>query len=77
MREPDDYLDTFSFLSAESKNLLSANGMIVFGFGRGKKSNSLMTEYPNHFMIGFFEGSADEARGYRKLSKYLRKQILK
>lgn len=72
MPESDELLDTFSYLGAERKNMLANEGMVVFGFGRDKKSNTMMTKKQNIFVIGFFEKKLIKPSAQRKFKKYVK-----
>jgi len=75
MTEPDEHLDTFSFLAAESGNLYAEEGMVVFGFGRNEKGKSLMGICPNTFFIGFYEKPVMDPKASKKIARYLKKKM--
>jgi len=74
--KPDKLLDTFSYLGAGKEKLGSKDGMVVFGFGRGKKSNSLMTK-SNEFIIGFYETKVDTPNAYDRFERFMSESIIK
>ncbi len=63
--------DMFGFLGDSSEGLNSKNGMVVFGFGRGKDATPLINK-SNTFYFGFYHKSIDE-KSFPRLEKYIRK----
>jgi hypothetical protein len=53
--DADDVQDTLWYLGNSKANLDSPDGMIVFGFGRGPKSQPLLRGADKKFRIGFVE----------------------
>ena len=53
-QEKDDQSDIFAYLGNSEEGVNSKDGMVVFGFGRGPKTVSLLNQ-PNTFYFGFIE----------------------
>lgn len=61
--QPDDLPDNLWYLGAENGGALdSRDGMIVFGFGRGKDGPQFRE--PRDFVIGFHEGAVTDAASH-------------
>ena len=67
---PDQLTDSFSYMGSGPEGIDSADGMVVFGFGR-EGSEPLMSG-PNSFMIGFLEQGKPVYRIQRKIKKIYR-----
>ncbi len=72
--QPDDQLDTFSHLGNSDQGLRSEDGMVVFGFGRGKAGIQPLLRGKQAFTIGLLEGDGSSERGYESLKKAISKQ---
>ncbi|MEX0322743.1 MAG: FG-GAP repeat domain-containing protein [Puniceicoccaceae bacterium] len=68
---PDDLADCMGFLGNSQDGLESDDGMVVFGFGREKDAQPLMTAAPNLFRISFREQAIRSVKDHRKLSQHL------
>lgn len=54
--QPDDLLDTLWYLGAtQGGEVISPDGMMVFGFGRGRNTKALFTRAGLEFTVGFLE----------------------
>jgi hypothetical protein len=51
--ESDTIDDSFGVMGNTREGLASPDGMVVFGFGRGKAAKPLLTEAPRTFTLGF------------------------
>lgn len=66
----DKQLDMTSYLGNTNKGVESENGMTVFGFGRGKNTEALMTG-PSKFIIGIYPQAIKDKSDYKKLSQII------
>ncbi|PHN04296.1 hypothetical protein [Flavilitoribacter nigricans] len=71
---PDEASDLFSYLGNSDAGLQSADGMVVFGFGRAEGAQPLMKN-PNTFFLGFYEQQINNRRDHRKFSRSIRKNL--
>lgn len=63
-RQKDETVDNFWYLGASTEGLKSADGMVVFGFGRGEGTQPLLRGAGQQFRVGFVESvSASDERG--------------
>jgi len=69
--EQDEHLDLYGFLGNSEAGLESADGMTVFGFGRGKETNPLLDK-PQKFIFGLYSHPIKDAKSYKELSKYIK-----
>lgn len=53
--QPDELADTLWYLGSQSSRLASEDGMVVFGFGRGRGTQPLLRGAGQRFRIGFVE----------------------
>lgn len=67
----DNQADMFCFLGNSDKGIDSEDGMVVFGFGRGKDATPLINK-TNIFYFGFYEKTIDE-KSFSKLEKYIQR----
>lgn len=67
----DNVTETFGFLGNSSKGINSENGMVVFGFGRGKEATPLINGN-NIFYFGFYHNPVDE-KAFPKFQRYIQK----
>ncbi len=72
-KQKDDLKDTFGFLGNSDAALNSEDGMVVFGFGRGKEATPLLNKR-NVFYMGFYEKRIDFA-SFPKLAKFIQKNF--
>ena len=68
--KPDNLSDLFGFMGASEDGLHADDGMVVFGFGRNKETQSLLRN-PNKFYFGFHENKIDSMKRYKILNNYL------
>jgi hypothetical protein len=67
----DDGVDTFAHLGNSDQGLTSADGMVVFGFGRGQKGIEPLLRGGNSFRIGLLEQSGRQMADYESISRRL------
>jgi hypothetical protein len=67
----DEALDTFSHLGNSKDGLASSDGMVVFGFGRGKNGIEPLLRGKNSFRIGFLEQPGRELSDYEAIARQL------
>lgn len=70
-REPDDQVDTFSHLGNTADGLDSPDGMVVFGFGRGKNGIEPLLKGPQSFRIGLIESAGHKTSHYEAIRSQL------
>ncbi|MBD3289680.1 hypothetical protein GF337_12815 [candidate division KSB1 bacterium] len=75
-KTPDDLPDVLGFLGATNAGLNAIDGMVVFGFGRNKRTKPLL-EKGNTFYFGFYESGVRSSDDYKNLSGYVGKFIEK
>lgn len=68
--ENDEKEDVFGYMGASSKKLHATDGMLVFGFGRNRKSKTLLNG-TNTFIIGFYGQKIDSREKYNGLKVYI------
>lgn len=68
---PDDEDDTFSHLGNSADGLAADDGMVVFGFGRGKVGISPSLTGQQSFRIGFLEQSGARPEDYSRIREKL------
>lgn len=68
--DPDDKIDTFSYLGNSKKGIQSDDGMVVFGFGRADGAKPLL-DRRNEFIIGFWEDQISDVSGHRRIGNFL------
>lgn len=66
--QKDDHDDVFGFLGNSKQGLDSADGMVVFGFGRGKGTKPLMNQ-KQQFVLGFVPKSINKKSIQKKIIK--------
>ncbi|MBK8500728.1 MAG: hypothetical protein IPL46_00175 [Saprospiraceae bacterium] len=66
----DDLPDTFSYLGNTDQGILSADGMVVFGFGRADGAKPQIKTLQT-FVIGFFQSAINNENDHQKISKYI------
>ena len=66
---PDDEEDNFSYMGSSPKGVLSADGMVVFGFGRS--GNTPILKGVNKFFVGFTHHSIKDPRAIQNQVKML------
>jgi hypothetical protein len=74
--EADTLLDMVSFLGNTREGINSPNGMTVFGFGRGKETNPLLTG-PRKFLIGWYPDQIHSRKDHQKLANHIETNYLK
>jgi hypothetical protein len=67
----DDALDTFAYLGNTKAGLVSEDGMVVFGFGRGRKGIEPLLRGRNSFRIGLLEQAGRDSKGYQAIQRRL------
>lgn len=73
MVENDTLTDFFAYMgNLHREGLESSDGMTVFGFGRSRKVQPLMSE-KNRFVFGFYEIKLDNEDGYNEFSGFIKK----
>ncbi|MCG2461626.1 VCBS repeat-containing protein [Flavobacteriaceae bacterium F89] len=72
----DDHMDMMSYLGNTDKGVKSQDGMTVFGFGRGKNTEALMTDL-NKFIIGIYPQAIKDKSDYNMLSQMISDKINK
>lgn len=70
----DEHSDTFSYLGNSADGIRSADGMVVFGFGRAEGAQPLMNN-PNTFVLGFYERQISDAKAHRKFAKSISRRL--
>jgi hypothetical protein len=68
----DDKTDMLGFLGNTTEGLNSPDGMTVFGFGRDKNTNPLLTGNQK-FAVGFYPAKTASRKGQKAIKKYLEK----
>ena len=68
--EKDELPDIMGFLGNTAEGLSSPDGMVVFGFGRNKKTQPLFTS-PQSFYFGFYENQIQTTEQYEGLKSHL------
>lgn len=66
--EKDDHKDVFGFLGNTKEGLNSPDGMVVFGFGRGKGTQPLMNK-KQQFVLGFVPKNIQRKSIQSKINK--------
>lgn len=74
--EADQHSDMISFLGNTSEGIASPDGMTVFGFGRGKETNPLMTGN-QQFVIGLYPEQIDTEEKHAELANHIKTNFLK
>ena len=74
--EPDTLQDMVSFLGNTDQGLSSPDGMTVFGFGRGKETNPLMTG-SQQFVIGLYDSPIRTEEDHQKIETYIHTNFIK
>lgn len=69
--QSDSHLDTFAHLGNEQAGLESDDGMVVFGFGRGRQGIEPLLTNRNSFRIGFLEQSGANDPAYQSITNHL------
>ncbi len=72
----DDHQDMIAYLGNSEKGIDSEDGMTVFGFGRGKHTNPLLTENQK-FIVGIYQDTILDIQEHKKLSQHIANLILK
>ncbi|QGY47143.1 hypothetical protein GM418_26810 [Maribellus comscasis] len=72
-KRADKNSDTFGFLGDSDNGLQSEDGMVVFGFGRGRNATPLLNSN-QIFYVGFYEKLVD-SDSFSKLALYIQKTI--
>lgn len=71
-KNKDKLDDIFGYLgNTKEKSINSPDGMIVFGFGRGKQTKPLITD-KSTFYVGFVEENIQNKRVLRRIKKVVR-----
>ena len=65
----DEALDTFAHLGNTKAGLDSEDGMVVFGFGRGRKGIEPLLRGKNSFRIGLLEQTGHDTKGYEVIQR--------
>lgn len=60
-----------SYLGSSNKGIASKDGMTVFGFGRGKETNPLLSG-TNRFVIGFYPKEVKTTKEHKTFSEFLK-----
>ena len=68
----DDKIDMLGFLGNTTEGLKSPDGMTVFGFGRDKNTNPLMTGNQK-FVVGFYPQNLLKEKKQAAFKNYLEK----
>ncbi len=66
----DEHQDMIAYLGNSENGNDSTDGMTVFGFGRGKKTNALLTDHQK-FVVGMYPNAIFDKEEHKKLSKYI------
>ncbi len=72
--EKDEKEDVFGFMGASADKLHATDGMLVFGFGRNKKTKALLNGQ-NSFIVGFYENKIETLEKHKEISVYLNSLI--
>jgi hypothetical protein len=70
----DDRKDMLSYMGATAEGNASADGMVVFGFGREEGAQPLLDK-TNLFRLGFYERKIDSPKDHHLVRKFMRKQL--
>lgn len=73
-KNEDENLDTFGFLGDSENGIKSENGMVVFGFGRGRNATQLLKSN-QIFFVGFYEKKIT-SKSFTKLVMFIQKSFL-
>jgi len=65
---PDTFPDTLWFMGSTGEGLRSADGMIVFGFGRGPRTTPALRGAGQQFIIGLVEGAVTDVAGHGRVA---------
>jgi hypothetical protein len=68
---PDESIDTFAHLGNTDQGLQSPDGMVVFGFGRGKKGIEPLLQGHQSFRIGLLESAGNTVTQYQAIGEQL------
>ena len=63
----DEAIDTFAQLGNTKEGLASADGMVVFGFGRGRNGIEPLLRGKHSFRIGLLEQTGRDKMAYRDI----------
>lgn len=74
--QPDAQLGTFSYLGNSADGIRSADGMVVFGFGRAEGAKPLLKKTTN-FILGFYESAITDLRAHRQFHRKLQRRLKK
>lgn len=74
--QKDAHNDLISYLGNSEEGIKSKNGMTVFGFGRDKQTNPLLSK-PQKFVIGFYPGRITDAFLHKKFSEFITNKFFK
>jgi hypothetical protein len=74
--EKDEHRDMISFLGNSDQGIESEDGMTVFGFGRGKQTNPLLSG-PQKFVLGFYPGHITNEESHKLFTDYMNETHLK
>ncbi len=69
--QADDALDTFAHLGNSDQGLDSEDGMVVFGFGRGREGIEPLLRGVHSFRIGLLEHNGRDIAGYEAIRRRL------
>ncbi len=72
--KPDELTDMMGYMGAFGGGIDSYDGMVVFGFGRNLKTESLLTG-GNSFYFGFYDKKIDSKGDYEKLQKFINSNL--
>jgi hypothetical protein len=71
----DDLTDTFSYLGSTEEGVISPDGMVVFGFGRGDDAQPLLTRAGQTFVLGFWEGMVQNTDTHQRFAAKMEELI--
>ncbi|MBR9998676.1 MAG: hypothetical protein KFF73_06885 [Cyclobacteriaceae bacterium] len=74
-KEPDELIDTFSYLGNNPDGIHAPDGMIVSGFGRGANATPLLRSENQSFIIGFIGKKILDEQDHIKLAAEIQRII--
>ncbi len=69
--ETDSFPDYFAYLGNTREGVISPDGMVVAGFGRGEDAKPYFIKPGRHFIIGFYDQQIKSPKVHKKISAYL------
>ena len=77
-QQPDDLPDTLWYLGAQDGGAIaSANGMIVFGLGRGPNTSAHFRGAEQEFVLGFLEDTVQDAAAHQRIAGAIHQALSK